>query len=475
MISNRKRIYWILALLLMVYNLFGNNNTSQNVPATSSSATQNIPTTISIHAVNSSLPTVLSILADESGYNIVTGPSVNEMEKITIHLEDAPINEAIDMVVRAAGLSYEIVGNSILVAEKEKLDSDVGVVPNVIPLKYANAIDVKNMMSNITNQITVDVSGNNLVVSVSPKKLSEVKSIIEQIDKPAIQIMLEAKIIEVSLSNEDKKGIDWARLSSLTTIIAESGDPLELVTGGSTASLIPGSTFQSGADGSVVETLVPQTTGLVPSNMYFQRIDGEGSPSFSRQLTAFDITLDFLMKSNRAEVLANSQVVTLNGHEANIKMIDIIPYITSAGGVGGQIQVQREEVGIKLRILPTVNTDGYITAEVTPEISSIYEFISGIYPRVKKRVSTTTVRVLDDQSIIIAGLIAATKNKVEHKVPLLHRIPYIGKKLFTHYEELIQKTDLVIQVRPKIVYDNYTGIEKNEYHIQTEKDLMNKD
>ncbi len=471
---NIYKISRTIIFILVGFNLYAQSNTNQTVSTSNNNASQNIPT-ITIHAKESSLPSVLSILADESGYNIVTGPNVNATEKITIHLEDAPITEAIDMVVRAAGLSYELVGNSILVAERDRLNSDVGVVPHVIPLKYANALDVRDMMVNITNQITVDVSGNNLLVSVSPKKLSEVKAIIEEIDKPAIQIMLEAKIIEVSLSNEDKKGIDWAKLSSLTTIIAESGDPLELATGGTTASLIPGSTFQSGADGSVVETLVPQTSGTLPTNMYFQRIDGQGSPSFSRQLTAFDITLDFLMKNNRAEVLANSQVVTLNGHEATIKMIDIIPYITSAGGVGGQIQVQREEVGIKLRILPTVNTDGYITAEVTPEISSIYEFIAGVYPRVKKRISTTTVRVLDDQSILIAGLIAATKNKVEHKVPLLHRIPFIGKRLFVHYEELVQKTDLVIQVRPKIVYDNYTGIEKNKYHIETEKNLMNKD
>ena len=94
---------------------------------------------------------------------------------------------------------------------------------------------------------------------------------------------------------------------------------------------------------------------------------------------------------------------------------------------------------------------------------------------VKKRVSTTTVRVLDDQSIVIAGLIAATKNKVEHKVPLLHRIPFFGKRFFIHHDEIVQKTDLVIQVRPKIVYDDYTGIEKNKYHIETEKNLMNKD
>ena len=77
--------------------------------------------TITINAVESSLPSVLSILADESGFNIVTGPNVNASEKITIHLDSVPIDQAIDMVVRAAGLSYEIVDKSILVADKNRL------------------------------------------------------------------------------------------------------------------------------------------------------------------------------------------------------------------------------------------------------------------------------------------------------------------------------------------------------------------
>ena len=100
--------------------------------------------------------------------------------------------------------------------------------------------------------------------------------------------------------------------------------------------------------------------------MYFQRLNGDGL-KFSRQLSAFDLTLDFLLKNNKAEILANSQVVTLNGHKATISMVDIVPYILSSGGLGVQVQVQREEIGIKLEILPTVNTDGYITTSVTPE------------------------------------------------------------------------------------------------------------
>ena len=124
---------------------------------------------ITIKAVDSSLSGILSILADESGYNIVTGPNVNSSERITINLVDTPIDQAIDMIVRAAGLSYEIQGNSILIANADRLNSDVGISSHVIPLKYANAEDVVGLLANITEKITVDKAGNNLLVTVSPK------------------------------------------------------------------------------------------------------------------------------------------------------------------------------------------------------------------------------------------------------------------------------------------------------------------
>ena len=135
---------------------------------------------------------------------------------------------------------------------------------------------------------------------------------------------------------------------------------------------------------------------------------------FSRQLTAFDLTLDLLLRNNKAEVLADSRLTTINGREANIKLVDIVPYILSSGGVGGQVQVQKEEVGIKLDVLPTVNTDGYITVKVEPEVSTIFEFIGpdANIPRVKKRASSSTIRVRDGESIIIGGLLATIKNKL---------------------------------------------------------------
>ena len=76
-----------------------------------------------------------------------------------------------------------------------------------------------------------------------------------------------------------------------------------------------------------------------------------------------------LLKDNKANILTNSQVVTLNGHEARIDMVDEIPYLAQSGGASGNMQVLKEVVGIRLKILPTVNSDGYITTDITPEVS----------------------------------------------------------------------------------------------------------
>ena len=415
---------------------------------------------VTVHAEDAHLPSILAILAKESGYNIVTDPNVNRQEKISIHLDDVPIEQAINLVVRAVGLSYEVVGNSFLIADPKKLKEEVGVSSFVIELKYASAEEVKMMLQDISDQIQVDISGNKLLVNASPKKIAEIQDVVRQIDIPAIQIMLETRLIEVAADSEEQLGIDWSRLSKFTTVLAENA--LDEATGGS---IVPDD----------------QTLGQMPTTMPFDQLKTdltEGSQIipryFSRQMTAFDITLDMLMKANQAEVLADSRLTTLNGREASIKLVDIVPYILSSGGVGGQVQVQREEVGIKLDINPTVNTDGFITVKVEPEVSTIFEFIGpdNNIPRVKSRKSSTTIRVKDGESIIIGGLLSNDRKQTLYKVPFLHKLPWIGSKLFVSKNLVERKTDLIIQITPRIVVDNYTGIMKTNRMRSFEEKLL---
>jgi len=460
-----KKISTVLFIVILTTTLFSKESEIVEKPI------------VSIHAEDTHLPTILAILAEESGYNIVTGPNVQSQNKLTIHLDEVPIDQAVNLVIRAAGLSYEIVGNSILVANQSKINEDIGLMPYVISLQYANAEEISVLLQHITENISVDPTGNKLLVTASPKKIAEIEEIIKEIDIPSIQIMLEARLIEVSLQDQEEMGLDWEKLASTTLIFAEGGEPQNITENLITGSYLPGYTPEiiDGADGQFIYEQISGTNiGQIPEQMAFTR--SEGINSFGRQLTAFDVTLDMLIKDNKANVLTNSQIVTVNGHEATIQMTDEIPYLASSGGQGNSnFQVLKESVGIKLSILPYVNTDGYITTKITPEVSSIQSWTEQGYPWTKKRESTTTIRVKDGETIVIAGLITTETVDTETKVPMLWRIPWIGKRWFTHTEKHENKTDLIIQVTPSIIKDNYSGIIKQDYHKNAENKTFNND
>ena len=119
-------------------------------------------------------------------------------------------------------------------------------------------------------------------------------------------------------------------------------------------------------------------------------------------------------------------------------------------------------VEIKLDILPTVNQDGLITTEITPEVSSIYDFIGPDQniPWVKKRVSNTPIRVQNEESIIIAGLLGSDKRYETNKVPFLWKLPYFGKRFFTTTSEIERKTEKTMKKLIPISQNNQHLLKK---------------
>ncbi len=149
-------------------------------------------------------------------------------------------------------------------------------------------------------------------------------------------------------------------------------------------------------------------------------------------------------------MLAHTQLTTLNNREASILIGETLHWAVSS-----QLNaiVVTDSTGIKLRITPTINSDGYITTTVQPEVSSINELVQGLYPRKKIRTASTTVQVKDGQKIFIGGLLSVEDAQVTFKMPLLANIPLIGK-LFTHQYISTKKTDLLIEITPRIVRES---------------------
>jgi len=392
------------------------------------------PRLISLDAEDAYLPSVLKILAEKGDLNIITGPGVTG-GRLSIHMRDVPVEQAVNLVVRAAGLAYERIGNSILVAEAKSLQEETGLSSYVVELKYADAVELRDALKNLSAQIEVDKTGNRLIVVTSPRVIAEIGEIVEIMDVPVKQVMLEARIVEVSTDDLKRLGIDWAQLARQGVIFVE-GDYDSLSFGGV---------------GGVIEGLkvFPNTPG---THDIFKL------KNFSRPAQVFRVALDLLIQDGNARVLANPKVATLNGKEATMLVGTRIPYVISGtvfagGGAAAAQTVEKEEVGIKLGIRPLINADGFITTEIRPEVSSVIGFqgVNNDLPVVATRQATTTVRLKDGNSVIIGGLLSEERSNEVTKVPLLGDLPFLGPLFFQHHFVQVTKRDLIIEVTPRIM------------------------
>jgi len=367
---------------------------------------------ISLNAQDANLSEILKVLADRSSMNFVAGEGVQKA-KITIILNKTPVAEAIDLIVRAAGLSYEIIGNSVLIGEAGKLKDEVGQSGYVIALNYADAEEVAAMLADFSKNVKVDKGGNRLIAYASPRVINEIERIVRSIDHPHTQVLLETRLIEVTLDNNDKYGIDWGNLSPISTSLS-----------------------------------FPQ----VKSTEAYLLKNGVRGP------ISLNLLLDMLIQSGDARVLMNSKLTTTNNREASLLIGQKIPYViqsyntAASAGTGANLQVEKEEVGVKMKMLPHVNEDSEITLVLEPEVSSITGFKgpNQDLPLVKVRTAKTTVRVADGQTVFLAGLLSEEETEELSKLPILGQIPLIGA-LFTHRLKTKTKTNLIIEVKPRII------------------------
>ena len=422
---------------------------------------------ISLSAEDAAISSLLSTLAKISDCNIVVATDVvskddDKEARITVSLKDVPVEQALSLIVKSAGLSYRFVGeNTFLVGARDRIREEVGERSYMIPLNYVSAEKIEKAFDAFGGKVVAIEGQNALMVFANPDTYGEIIKRVEEMDKPQQQIEIRARLIEVSINDTKKLGIDWARLNNLTTIIAEN--PVN-------------------ADGVGLPWNYTNTDGLLPhgnlsdfakmpESQYFQKINGFNDVGhFSRQLTAFDITIDWLLENNAAKLLTDTRITALNGEEAEIFIGEVIPFVVMDND--REVQVEREETGIKLNIRPTINKDGQITAAIAPEVSSVTDLVGGYVPRTKQRRINTTVTVPNGQKIHVGGLLSSNLINTTNKVPFLGDLPFVGR-FFQHQYTYIQNTDLVIEITPRVVN---IAEEQYDYEIDSRlgKELIRK-
>lgn len=282
---------------------------------------------------------------------------------------------------------------------------------------------------------------NSIIVIDYPENIKRVAEYLEIIDVLPQQVLIEARVVEVKLQKEHALGVNW-------TLFADKGG-------------FEWGQFRIGSStgGSLQQQINYKTTYYPPAGT-----SGAESPF---TVNIFDDNINLVLKtlasSLDTNILSAPRITTVNNREAEIKVIQSYPWAepkastSSEGTVTVNWTMHFEEIGIVLKVTPTINEDGRITMELKPEVSEktgdLPLTTSGLtynVPIIDKRNASTKVVIGNGQTLIIGGLIKDKTTKGESKVPFLGDLPGLGY-LFKTKKDVIDKTELLIFVSPTII------------------------
>ncbi len=307
----------------------------------------------------------------------------------------------------------------------------------VFVFNYANVKDLEPRIAELVTkgvgQVKIDERTNRMVLTDTHQKMEQIKKILSSLDARTKEVLIEARIIEVALSDEYKLGVDWK------TLLGKEF----------------GAQFTSGMVGPfVIGEAASSTLGLDKAGRY----------------TGFVKLLDTIGKT---DVLSSPRITVVSGQEAKILVGSKEAYVeesttTSADGVQATAKsVKFVDVGVKLYVTPTINEEGFITMKVKPEVSDLKEYKSidsKNIPIITTSEAETQVMIKDGATIVLAGLMKDKQVKSLSKVPVLGDIPLLGA-LFRSKTDTTTKTELVILLTPYIV----TGDENAPQKIASAK------
>lgn len=263
-------------------------------------------------------------------------------------------------------------------------------------------------------KVVAEETTNSLIITTYKRNFPAVEKLIRELDVMLPQVLIEVKIVEVTLDDDTKFGVEW--MWEHTTSVGGKN----YLKSGSTAFGLADEVFgmKYGILGETLETL-----------------------------------LMALEKNTKVNILSTPRILTLDNHEAVINIGQEVPYLestqeTATGGVLTSYDFR--DVGVILTVLPRINKSETVTMNVNQEINSLIEFTLFNAPVITKREAIASVTVKDGQTMIIGGIIQDNKTETVHKVPILGSIPFIGE-LFKRQESKIEKTELMVFITPHIV------------------------
>ena len=429
--------------------------------------------TISIDVRDADIGDVIALIAAESGKNIVTDGRVRP-ERVTLHLHGVTFEEALGVLVKAHGLQVHDQGSILIVGPADEMNreygqtSPMGAQTVVLPLERANADDVAKELAAALPEGTVIVPDRRtaaIVVTGDIDTIARSRQLVQALDAPSLGTGDGAvtKAYRLHYLKADDAIKQLKLLSSQGTFLAD-GDHNEVIVEGNdsvqstAASLF--ATIDKPSPQVMFEVKVADVTpqndssnfGIEFGGVSFQGTQTLGSTTytFAGTSAAVNLTLNALISKGRAEILATPKLVTVNNREADLLIGETYPVVFNTSVFGGQ-NVQFVDIGVKLRLTPTIGEDGTVTAELHPEYSEIEGTTSTGYPIIANRKIDSTLRVNDSQTIVLGGLMRDVSSETLTKFPGLADIPIIGR-LFQNKQTTHERDEIVFLITPHVIY-----------------------
>ncbi len=448
------------AIAVNAFAQIGDPNAGQGKVEVLTSLETRMQKKISVDFRETPIDDVIRIMAEQADVDVVKSPKVTGT--VTAKLSNVPLEEAMRNILAAHGYDYVMSKNMIRVAPSIEITQEAEKLVNKIyRITYADIKEVEKALSKFISQrgsLSTNPGTSNIIVTDTESKIKAIDTFIEEIDRITPQILVEARIYDITTKDRLDLGVEW-NAGTQTTYYT---DTEAVVPPGTMGNIKTGDTnpFTTGIwRGETGKT--SGTTGLLKFGWFKDSID-----------------IDMIIRAQHnlisAKLLANPRVLVLDNETAEIRIISELPYqeLTETSGGGSIGSTQFKDVGVTLKVTPHLTRDDKIRLKVEPEFSvqvDTVTFQTGSlqYPQpvVDTRKAQTTLLINDGQTVVLGGMRKKDVSRQINKVPLLGDIPILGY-LFRFEGEDTVNSELVVFITPWTVTEpGLSEREQKQYEI----------
>lgn len=429
---------------------------------------------------------VLQLIADFTGLNLVASDTVDG--RITLRLQNVPWDQALELILKTKGLDKRQVGNVLLVApadeiaareqleleSQKKIEALAPLRTQYININYANASELKALISNaggkgealVTGRgsVVVDQRTNTLIVQDTQAKLEEIRELIDQLDIPVQQVLIEARVVVATNDVTDEFGVRWGGLGFDTESMLEDGRTYGV--SGRLQSLR--NLHQTNIDATIAypDPVAghPNDVEFGPDDFEFEETEndddlivdlGVDSANASRFAVGFtslasgliELELSALEAEGHGELVATPKVLTADQQPAVIASGQQVPFEVATSS--GATSIDFVEAELRLEVTPHITPDGNIIMTLKVNNDS---FSSDGSAAINTNRVETSVLVNDGETVVLGGIFQQEKINSVTKTPFLGDLPWIGN-LFRKTVNRDNKQELLIFITPRLMKD----------------------